>query len=104
MYMPPGKCPICYVGEIGPYYEFNRGAPNLGPRVSILDHTGNLQSQLGGVRAGLAPDEFLSPHGIAVDSFGDIYVGELSSTVWPRLFPKKRPPDRLRRLRKIVGI
>ena len=23
MYMPPGKCPICYVGEIGPYYEFN---------------------------------------------------------------------------------
>ena len=21
MYMPPGKCPVCYVGEIGPYYE-----------------------------------------------------------------------------------
>ena len=20
MYMPPGKCPVCYVGEIGPYY------------------------------------------------------------------------------------
>ena len=33
-YMPPGKCPICYIGEIGPYYGFNRGAPNLGPRVS----------------------------------------------------------------------
>ncbi len=21
MYMPPGKCPVCYVGEIGPYYD-----------------------------------------------------------------------------------
>ena len=46
MYMPPGKCPICYVGEIGPYFEFNRGAPNLGPRISILDHQGRLLGRL----------------------------------------------------------
>ena len=30
-----GKCPICYVGEIGPYMNVNRKNPNLGPRVSI---------------------------------------------------------------------
>ena len=57
MYMPPGKCPICYVGEIGPYYEFNRGAPNLGPRVTILSNEGKMLSRItrepaAGTRAG----------------------------------------------------
>ena len=46
MYMPPGKCPVCYVGEIGPYYEFNRGAPNLGPRVTILSNEGKVLSRV----------------------------------------------------------
>jgi len=46
MYMPPGKCPVCYVGEIGPYYEFNRGAPNLGPRLSILSNEGKLIARI----------------------------------------------------------
>ena len=77
MYMPPGKCPVCYVGEIGPYYEFNRDAPNLGPRVTILSNEGKVLSRVtrepGG---GLGAGQFISPHGLAVDSRGDLYVGE----------------------------
>ena len=59
MYMPPGTCPICYVGEIGPYYAFNRARRTSGPRLSILgprrqavaDHHG----ARGGRRAGPVP-------------------------------------------------
>src|ERR1043165_2127374 len=87
LYMPPGKCPICYIGEIGPHLAVNRGMPNLGPRISIVPHEGKLLGRLGRVPpAGPAPGQFLSPHGIAVDSRGDLYVGEVSVAAWPSLF------------------
>ena len=77
--MPPGKCPICYVGEIGPYLPVNRGWPNLGPRVSILDHRGQAarRGSASLTPPGTQPGQFLSPHGLAVDSRGDLYVGEV---------------------------
>ncbi|MEI6535918.1 MAG: heavy metal-binding domain-containing protein [Verrucomicrobiaceae bacterium] len=43
----PGKCPICFVGEIGPYFGFNRGAPNLGPRLTVLSNKGEVLSDQG---------------------------------------------------------
>ena len=49
IFMPPGKCPICYVGELGPVQPVNRDAPNLGPRVTIVDNTGKRLSRLGGL-------------------------------------------------------
>ena len=48
-----------------------------GPRVSIYTHKGELLARLGHEHAGLATGQFISPHGIAVDSRGDIYVGEV---------------------------
>ena len=101
MYMPPGKCPICYVGEIGPYYEFNRSAPNLGPRVTILSNEGKVLSRVtrepnGGLGAG----QFISPHGLAVDSRGDLYVGEVCYTAWSSLYPDQPKPARIRNLQK----
>jgi NHL repeat len=101
MYMPPGKCPICYVGEIGPYYEFNRGAPNLGPRISILSNDGKLLSQITTAPAhGQGLGQFLSPHGLAIDSRGDLYIGEVSYTAWPSLYPGQPKPARIRALQK----
>jgi DNA-binding beta-propeller fold protein YncE len=96
--------PVFYVGELAPQLAINRSVPNLGPRISILDHKGTLLAQLGGETAGLGPGQFLSPHGIAVDSHGDIYVGETSHAAWPRLFPDQQPPDPLRSLRKLVRL
>ncbi len=105
LYMPPGKCPICYVGEIGPYLEFNRGAPNLGPRITILDNTGKLLARLGTEpAAGTGPGQFLSPHGIAVDSRGDLYVGEVAVTAWPSLFPDRPIPKPVRSLQKFAKL
>jgi DNA-binding beta-propeller fold protein YncE len=105
MYMPVGKCPLCYVGETGPYYAFNRGAPNLGPRVSILSNQGELLARITTTpAAGTGPGQFLGPHGLAVDSHGDIYVGEVSYTAWPSLFPGVEAPPGLRCLQKFEKI
>jgi sugar lactone lactonase YvrE len=94
-------CPICVVGEIGPYLGVNRDTPNLGPRISFMTHDGKLLSRLGVTpAAGNATGQFFSPHGIAFDSVGDLYVGEVSSRAWPSLFPGTNPPADLRVVRK----
>ncbi|HEV8501428.1 MAG TPA: peptidyl-alpha-hydroxyglycine alpha-amidating lyase family protein [Casimicrobiaceae bacterium] len=105
MHLPHGRCPVCYVGEIGPYYEFNRGAPNLGPRISILANDGKLLARIGvEPAAGEGPGQFLSPHGLAVDSRGDLYVGEVSYTAWPNLFPAVPLPQKVRSLQKFERV
>jgi hypothetical protein len=105
LHMPRGKCPVCYVGEIGPYWNFNRGAPNLGPRISVLDNKGNVITRLGeDPTAGNTPGKFLSPHSVAVDSRGDLYVGEVAVTGWPSLFPGQPQPERLRSLQKFERV
>ena len=92
--MPPGVCPICYIGECGPTMSVNRKTPNLGPRVSIVSNKGELLARLGGLHAGNEPGQIISPHGIAVDSQGNIYVGEVSRTAWPSSIPTCPRPTR----------
>jgi len=104
LFITPGKCPVCYVGEIGPAMPVNKNAPNLGARVSILDHTGKRIGRFGGLRAGIKPGEFLSPHGITVDSHGDVYVGEVSWTNWGGTWPDLPRPPNLRSLQKFRRI
>ena len=100
-----GSCPLCYVGEIGPYLPSNRGVPNLGPRITVMSHTGEVLARLGvEPAAGEGPGQFLSPHGIAVDSRGDLYVGDVAVTAWPSLFPGKPVPKPLRAMQKLVRI
>jgi hypothetical protein len=50
---------------------------------------------------GQEPGQFMSPHGIAVDSHGDIYVGEVVVSSWPSAFPGKPRPDNLKSLQKL---
>ena len=100
LFMPPGKCPVCYIGELGAVQPVSRNVPNLGPRVTIVDNTGKRISRLGGFGPGLGPTEFLAPHGLAVDSRGDLYIGEVSWTNWPQTFRDKPRPDNLRSLHK----
>jgi DNA-binding beta-propeller fold protein YncE len=47
-------------------------------RLRILDERGNVQQRYGGGPDPLVPGDFLSPHGIAVDADGDVYVVELA--------------------------
>ena len=100
LYMPHGQHPVCYVGELGPVQPVNRNSPNLGPRVSIVDNQGKLLSRFGDPHAGTAPTSFIGPHGLAADSRGDLYVGEVCWTLWPGLFPGQPHPANLRALQK----
>jgi hypothetical protein len=101
----PGAATRFLVGEIGPVMRFNRGAPNLGPRLSVLDGAGRVIARIGiEPAAGIAPGQFLSPHGIAVDSHGCIYVAQVSVTAWPQLFPTDSIPDRLPSLVKLTPV
>ena len=95
-----GPNPLVYIGEGGPSGEINRDWPNIGPRVSIHTHKGEVLARLGKMHAGLEPGHFTSPHGIAVDRHGNIFVGELSGRSWGR-FSKDPPPKRIRVLHKL---
>src|SRR6266436_1245060 len=101
MCMAAGRDPLIYIGEGGPSGEINRDWPNIGPRVSIHTSKGKVLARLGKMHAGLAPGQFTSPHGIAVDGRGNIYVGELSGRNWRR-FSKEPATKRIRVIHKLV--
>lgn len=103
LYMDNPHSPLFYVGEIGPALAINRHIPNLGPRLTVMSKKGEVLARIGDIRAGREPGQFIAPHGIAVDSRGDVYVGEVSFTAWGQLFPGPAPSD-LRCLQKLVKI
>ena len=85
------------IGELGPGMAVNRKVPNLGPRLSIVDSKGKRIARLGGENGpGLEAGKFLAPHGIAMDSKGDIYIGEVGVTDWKTSFPDTPMPPEVR--------
>jgi DNA-binding beta-propeller fold protein YncE len=105
LFMTPGKCPLCYIAELGPHLDVNRDMPNIGPRISVMDQHGKLLARLAANPSrGTAPGQFISPHGIAADSHGDLYVGEVAYTSWSRSFPDRPKPSFIRCLQKLVRV
>lgn len=97
----PGRCPCCIVGELQSYQQVNRLTPNLGARISILDRESRVVARLDrGLGAGTGPGQFVSPHSIALDSRGDMYVGEVVSADWMAVFPDRPLPRKARRFQK----
>ncbi|MCP2091915.1 UNVERIFIED_ORG: DNA-binding beta-propeller fold protein YncE [Paraburkholderia sediminicola] len=104
MCMSGGANARFYVGEVGPGLPINRRVPNLGPRITVLDATGRIHARIGREGAGVGLNQFVAPHGMAVDSHGDIYVGEVSHAAWPDVFPGEQAPHDLRTFRKLVRV
>lgn len=97
----PGPCPCCIVGELQAYQAVNRMTPNLGARVSIIDQQSKVVSRIDrGLGAGTSPGQFISPHSIALDSRGDMYVGEVVAADWAAIFPDTHMPEKARRFQK----
>jgi outer membrane protein assembly factor BamB len=92
------KDPICYIGELGPGLGVNKDAPNLGNRIDIYDKKGKRLARLGDILPGEKPGQFIAPHGLAIDSSGDIYLGEVS---WTIMGQRLQPPRELRSLQKL---
>ena len=82
-------CQVCidaednvYVAELGFHAGMWPGTspPGVGApggRVSMFDRDGRLRARWGGGHNPCAAGDFFAPHGICVDSRGDIYVGEV---------------------------
>ncbi len=104
LFLERGSHPRFYVGEIGGGLGVNYDVPNIGPRVSIYSSRGELLGRLGHRPAGLEAGQFMSPHGLAVDSRGDIYVGEVSFTNWRNRHGSEPHPPGLRSLQKLVKV
>ncbi len=72
-----------YVAELGFHAGIWPGAEAPaaeapGGRVSVFDRHGTLLARWGGSRNPCAPGDFFAPHGIWVDSQGDVYVAEVA--------------------------
>ena len=57
----------------------NANHPGIGPRISVWTLDGKRIARAGDATR-QQPSQFIAPHGLAVDSRGDIYVGEVSRT------------------------
>lgn len=71
---------LIYVGELGFSWRVDREVPNIGPRVSILNRSGERVAKVGDRGFGIEPGQMVAPHAIAVDGKGDIYLGEVAAT------------------------
>ena len=107
IYMPNGLTigpdKNIYIGELcgeSPT-DSNPIPPGLGHRVSILSPDGKLLARFGHPEEGEEPGKFIAPHGIGVDSMGDIYIGEVSFTIRGS---ELDPPRELRSLSKLKKI
>ena len=96
---------FAYVGEMyaglpeNPTGWGNWTGKRLGPRVTVLDLQGNVKARVGDQPIGEATGQFFAPHGIAVDSRGDIYVAEVSYSIYGS---RQEPPREVRSLQKLV--
>ncbi|MBT8355070.1 MAG: peptidyl-alpha-hydroxyglycine alpha-amidating lyase family protein [Desulfofustis sp.] len=92
---------LIYIGQLFTQLKLNADYPNIGACVSIHDLTGKRLAKLGSLMYGEGPGQFIAPHGIAVDSRGDIYIGEVSQTAFGSV---QNPPRKVRTFRKLVKI
>ena len=90
---------LAYIGELGAAIGPNAQARKLGPRVSIYNTEGRVLARLGEGPEGEEPGLFIAPHGICIDSRGDIYVGEVS---WTHTGSRLNPPREIRSLQKLA--
>jgi len=101
LYISTGMEQFCYVGEIASQLSVNKDFPNLGARVSIYNMEGERLARLGDIRPGEEPYQFWAPHGISMDSRGNLYIGEVS---WTFAGKSKDPPRELRSFRKLIKL
>lgn len=76
--------------------------PNLGPRVSVLNTSGEVLARIGDRGTGLEVGQMIAPHGMAVDSKGNIYIGEVALT--NRRLVGQDPPEDIRSFQRFAKV
>jgi hypothetical protein len=96
-----GERDILYVGEYFSGIASNDTGLNLGPRVTVMSTEGKVLSRVGTEPYGSQAGRFFSPHGIAVDSKGNLYVAEVAHSDYGSVWNVKRE---LRSMQKLVKL
>ena len=87
-----------FIGELNGT-SFVADCPGLGHRISIYNLEGKLLTRFGDPEEGEGPTQFIAPHAAAVDSRGDLYVGDVAYTIRGRHMD---PPRQLKSFRKFA--
>ena len=88
---------IIYVGEMLMEPDLT-DYPMVGHRLNAFNKAGERLARIGDPMLGDGPTQFIAPHGFGVDSKGNLYVGEVSHTVYGR---RMDPPQTFRCFRKL---
>lgn len=92
---------LIYIGEYFSGIGTNHMGINLGPRVTVMTTDGVVVGRAGTESYGTQPGRFFSPHGIAVDSHGDIYVAEVAHSDYGKPW---HVSEELRSMQKMVRV
>lgn len=97
---------LAYVGEFFSGFSSYKAGMRIGPRISVLDSQGKILARLSEQSFGDEAGRFYSPHAIAVDSKGDIYVAEVSltETYYGIIPPLTDPNGERRSIQKLVRV
>lgn len=90
-----------YIGELGAGGAVDRYVPNIGPRITVMNTRGERLARIGHLGYGMGVGQFIAPHGLFLDSRGNIYVAEVS---WTNISHFETPPDHPRSLQKLVKV
>lgn len=104
IYRPQALCidreGIVYVGEQlmqRDLFDY----PKVGHRLNVYNKKGERLARIGDPDIGDGPNQFIAPHGLGADSQGNLYVGEVSFTVYGRRFDPPRIFRCFRKLRRV---
>ncbi len=86
-----------FIGEHNMIAEM-RDCPTTGHRIDVYNKSGERLDRIGDPMIGDGSTQFIAPHGIAADSQGNLYVGEVAWTTYGR---RLEPPTRFRCFRKL---
>jgi hypothetical protein len=89
---------LLFVAELG--YAGQHGVPNVGCRISVRSVEGAQLCTLGDSVPGLEPGQFFAPHGVAIDSRGDLYVAEVNYSYTVGDLRREAPRFEMASLRK----
>jgi DNA-binding beta-propeller fold protein YncE len=94
-----------YVAENSTAQTINAGAPNIGPRISILTSEGKFVTRFNAqANPGGPPTPFAIPHALAVDSHGDVYIADLAQQGWSKRYPNLPEDPAFESLKKLVRV
>jgi len=104
IYRPDGMCMdnagLIYIGELLGQVGLE-DCPTLGHRIGVYTKDGKRLARLGDPDLGDGPGQFIAPHGLATDSRGNLYVGEVSFGMKGRFEDPPRTYRNFRRLRRL---